>query len=100
MKPLTIEYIIENSKPHPNSENSKVFHEYVGDYLLSIVGGGYGLYGDFVNTFEVALIDKETKEFVTSKYTSLPLSGEVIMFGNIDNINEVYFNIPRKKIVS
>jgi hypothetical protein len=101
MKPLTIEYIRENSKPHPSKSfdfgEARVFHMYIGEYLLSIVGGGQGLYGDFITSFEVALIDTATKDFVTSKYTSSSISGDVLMFASIDDINEIYYNIPRKK---
>jgi hypothetical protein len=98
MKPLTIEYIIENSKPHYTSswrgENSRQYLENIGDYLLSIVGGGPGLYGDFKNDFEVALVDKTTGNFVTGKYCSR--GDEVLAQASIEEINELYFNIPRK----
>ena len=46
MKPLTIEYIIKNSKPHSMSlmggkyKSARQYVEQVGDYTLSIVGGG------------------------------------------------------------
>jgi hypothetical protein len=98
MKPLTIEHIIKNSKPHHTSSwrggNSRQFTESIGDYLLSIVGGGVGLYGDFEENFEVALIDNTTGNFVTGKYSSR--GDDVLGYATIEEINEVYFNIPRK----
>jgi len=98
MKPLTIENIRKKSKPHPTASmrggDAKMYREYVGDYILSIVGGGQGLYGDFVNTFEVALIDTITGDFVTSKYSSR--GDDVLGWASIDEINEIYYNIPRK----
>ena len=100
MKPLTKTYIIKNSRPHPISikggvyENARQYVEQVGDYTLSIVGGGQGLYGNFKNSFEVALIDNTNGNFVTGKYSS---KGEdVLGWAGIDDINEIYFNIPRK----
>lgn len=100
MKPLTIEYIIKNSKPHSMSlmggkyKSARQYVEQVGDYTLSIVGGGQGLYGNFKNSFEVALIDNTNGNFVTGKYSS---KGEdVLGWAGIDDINEIYFNIPRK----
>lgn len=100
MKPLTIEHIIKNSKPHHThgwrEGSPKQYTEIIGDYLLSIVGGGIGLYGDFKEDFEVALIDNTTGNFVTGKYSSR--GDDVLGYATIDEINEVYFNIPRKVI--
>jgi len=44
---LTILWVVTN----------QVFN--VGEYEVSVVGGRYGLYGDFVDTFELAIFDKE-----------------------------------------
>lgn len=99
MKPLTIEHIIKNSEPHPISktkgnENARQYKEQIGDYLLSIVGGAIGLYGDFKNVFEVAVIDTTTNEFVTDIFSKS--TGGVLGYATLDEINELYFNIPRK----
>jgi hypothetical protein len=102
MKPLTKTYIIKNSRPHPISrnggvyENARQYVEQIGEYSLSIVGGCRGLYGDFRNTFEVALIDESTGKFVTGKYSSSTKSDDVLGHATIDEINDLYFNIPRK----
>ena len=100
MKPLTIEHIIKNSRPHHTSMwrkgNPKQYTQIIGDYLLSIVGGGVGLYGDFKKEFEVALIDKTTGKFVTGAYSSR--GDDVLPYASIDEINEIYFNIPRKLV--
>lgn len=62
---ITIENIIEWSKPHPldGGKMTRIFNDNIE---FSIVGGRSGLYGDFVNNFEVAIIDKKTDEFVTN----------------------------------
>jgi hypothetical protein len=102
MKTLTKEHIINNSKPHglalsglPNYSNARQYTEKIGNYTLSIVGGCSGLYGNFKNTFEVALIDDNTGEFVTGKFSSSAKSDDVLGHANIDEINDLYFNIPR-----
>ena len=61
---ITIENIIEWSKPHP-LDGGKMTRIYNDEIEFSIVGGRSGLYGDFVNDFEVAIIDKKNGDFVT-----------------------------------
>ena len=61
---ITAENIIEWSKPHP-LEGGKMTRIYNDEIEFSIVGGRSGLYGDFENDFEVAIIDKKTGDFVT-----------------------------------
>lgn len=102
MKPLTKEYIIKNSKPHgmdlngiESYKNARQYTEKVGRYTLSIVGGCSKLYGDFKNTFEVALIDEDAGKFVTGKFCPGTKSDDVLEYANIDEINDLYFNIPR-----
>lgn len=43
-------------------------HFTFGKYIVSIIGGKKGYYGDFKTTFEVAIIDGGTKEFVTKLF--------------------------------
>ena len=59
----TIEDIIKNKKPHP-FKGYKWTNNY-GPWILSVVGGDGSLYGDFEETFEVAIIDGRTGNFVT-----------------------------------
>jgi hypothetical protein len=61
---ITVENIIEWSKPHPfiNGRITRISNKHIE---FSIVGGGKGLYGDFVNDFEMAIFDKETNQFIT-----------------------------------
>ena len=60
---ITIDDIKKWAKPHPNTKfsggtgNNKV--------EFSIVGGDTRLYGDFENTFEVAIFDVESRDFIT-----------------------------------
>jgi hypothetical protein len=62
---ITLDDIIKNAKPHnftgkvTRISNDKIF--------FSIVGGP-SLYGDFEETFEVAVLDWTSKDFVTKLY--------------------------------
>lgn len=67
----TIENIIEYSKPHPNGlEGGRQTVLTDGKIIMSIVGGARGLYGDFKENFEVAIIDSETRNFITPYYVT------------------------------
>lgn len=66
---ITIKDIISYSKPHANRmEGARQTVLSDGNVVLSIVGGAKGLYGDFENDFEVAIIDETTRDFVTKYY--------------------------------
>lgn len=62
---LTKEIINKGALPHPVVEGGKIFRQKIGEYEISIVGGGRGLYGDFDKTYELAIFNKEgdSKEF-------------------------------------
>jgi hypothetical protein len=63
---ITVQDIIDWASPHGLGRGLK--HLRIGNehLLFSIVGGGKGLYGDFVNTFEVAVINLDTDDYMTS----------------------------------
>ena len=73
---ITIENIIEWSKPHP-LEGGKMTRLYNEEIEFSIVGGRSGLYGDFVDDFEVAVLDRKTGDFRT-RFFKPELSDDVI----------------------
>lgn len=62
---ITIKDIISFSKPHPVVNGGKLTRIGSNNVDFSIVGGATGLYGDFIDDFEVAIIDNESGEFVT-----------------------------------
>lgn len=62
---ITIENIIEWSKPHP-MELGRQLRLSDGKIEVSIVGGHSGLYGDFKEEFELAVFDCKNREFITS----------------------------------
>jgi hypothetical protein len=63
---ITVQFIIDNSKPHSLSvEGARQTRIYNENLEASIVGGASGLYGDFKNDFELAIFDRMSGEFVT-----------------------------------
>jgi len=60
---ITVDHIINYSKPRKLGGRSTVISN--GKIGISIVGGEMGLYGDFVETFEIAVFDLPNREFVT-----------------------------------
>ena len=54
----TIEDIIKDSVPHPLVDDARQTIYLTPSLKISIVGGGRGLYGDFDETFEIAIIEQ------------------------------------------
>jgi hypothetical protein len=73
---ITIDYIKKNALPHDISGGKRMIL-YNEKYVLSIVGGTKGLYGDFENDFEVAIIDPLNKEFITKLF--FPENGDDVV---------------------
>ena len=73
---ITVENIIEWAKPHP-LDGGKMTRLYNEEIEFSIVGGRSGLYGDFVDDIEVAVLDRKTGDFRT-KFFKPELSDDVI----------------------
>ena len=83
---ITVENIIEWSKPHP-LEGGKMTRIYNDEIEFSIVGGRSGLYGDFENDFEVAILDRKTGDFRT-RFFKPELSDDVIGYMPKDEVVE------------
>ena len=84
---ITIEDIKNWSKPHTLSggKRTNIYNDVVE---LSIVGGMSGLYGDFETDFEIALIDRSSKEFVT-KYFLPDASDDVVGYLPSDELESL-----------
>ena len=71
---ITIDDIKKWAKPHPNTKfrggTGKQTRFGNNKIEFSIVGGDDGLYGDFDNTFEVAIFDVESRNFITKFFYS------------------------------
>ena len=91
---ITIEDIKSWSKPHPIGDGARMTNVYNNKYELSIVGGRKGLYGDFDNTFEVAIFDTKDRNFVT-RYFFPELDDDVIGFMRAEKLEELANSIFR-----
>ena len=65
---ITIEDIINNSMAHPMMEGGRQTIFETPLLKISIVGGRNGLYGDFKETFEVAILEKKTSKFMSNYF--------------------------------
>ena len=91
---ITTENIIEWSKPHP-LDGGKMTRIHNDEIEFSIVGGRSGLYGDFENDFEVAVIDRKNGEFVT-RFFKPELSDDVIGYMKKEDLEEFVNQIFKK----
>lgn len=82
----TIEQLLSWAKPHSMNEGKRVTLEN-DNFILSIVGGTRGLYGDFENDFEVAILDKSTNDFVTKMFFSV--NDDVLPYQKIEDVSEM-----------
>ena len=64
MRDYTIDDIMKLKIEHPLGGYQSRLN--LGEYEVSVVGGRERAYGDFVNTFELAIFDKDNN-FVTKK---------------------------------
>jgi hypothetical protein len=103
---ITIQDIKKWSKPHPMSKylstgGGKGRMSRFGNKKIefSIVGGDRGLYGDFNNTFEVAIIDLKTKNFVTNFF--YPDGGDdVISYMSAKKVEELVNSVIKRENLS
>ena len=91
---ITTENIIEWSKPHP-LDGGKMTRIHNDEIEFSIVGGRSGLYGDFENDFEVAVIDRKNGEFVT-RFFKPEISDDVIVYMKKEYLEEFVNQIFKK----
>lgn len=91
---ITIEDIKSYSKPH-RLEGGRVTKLFNDELSISIVGGVSGLYGDFEEDFEVAVIDRDTGNFLT-KFFYPDLNDEVFAYMSkeeLENfVNKLFHN--------
>lgn len=101
---ITIKDIIKWSKPHPISRfgsDDKGRQTRFGNKKIefSIVGGQSGLYGDFKNTFEVAIFDIETGDFIT-KFFYPEAGDDVIPYMDASDVEKLVNTIIKREDLS
>lgn len=87
---ITVKNIIDWSKPHSVAAGGRMLRIGNDKVEFSIVGGASGLYGDFVNDFEVAIFDRENGEFITKFF--YPDANDDVIGYMIDEDLEVLLN--------
>lgn len=92
---ITIAHITQGSKQHPVITEGKITRISNNTILFSIVGGAYGLYGDFEETFEVAIFDVETREFRT-RFFHPEASDDVIPYMDAKDLVQLINRVIRK----
>lgn len=97
---ITIEEIIKWSKPHQYTGGEGRMTRFGdGRVTFSIVGGARGLYGDFVETFEVAIFNTETGDFLTNFF--YPDEGSnVIGYMSAKKVEELVNSVIKRENLS
>ena len=89
---LTKEILNKGTLTHPVVEGGKMFRQKIGEYEISIVGGGRGLYGDFEKTFELAIFNEKGGFETVFLNTSFD---DVESYITLEEINDIIIRIPR-----
>ena len=104
---ITIEDIKKWSKPHPlanvislkDRSGGRISRFGNTEIEFSIVGGGQGLYGDFDKTFEVAIFDRKSNDFVT-RFFYPEGSDDVIGWMNADDVEKLVNSVIKREDLS
>ena len=100
---ITIKDIIKWSKPHPTSKyvggNGRQSSFGNDQVEFSIVGGDKGLYGDFEKTFEVAIFDRKTRNFVT-RFFYPEATDDVIPHMGIKEVEKLVNSVIKRENLS
>jgi len=100
---ITIDDIKKWAKPHPatvfRSSNGKQCRFGNKKVEFSIVGGDIGLYGDFESTFEVAIFDMESRNFIT-RFFYPETSDDVISYMSSDEVENLVNSVIKREDLS
>ena len=104
---ITIEDIKKWSKPHPltnvislkDRRGGRVSRFGNKEIEFSIVGGSQGLYGDFETTFEVAIFDRKSNDFVT-RFFYPEATDDVIPYMDVDKVEELVNSVIKREDLS
>jgi hypothetical protein len=97
---ITIDDIKKWAKPHPTTKFTGKGTRF-GNHKVefSIVGGDTGLYGDFVDTFEVAIFDVQTRDFIT-RFFYPDASDDVIGWMKSEEVEKLVNSVIKREDLS
>jgi hypothetical protein len=93
---ITIEEIKSWAKEHGVTPGGKQTLIYNDILEVSIVGGRTGLYGDFENDFELAIIDRKNRNFVTRFFVE-GINDDVLAYAPSNEIEKIVNQVFYKK---
>jgi hypothetical protein len=104
---ITIKDIKNWSKPHPlasvvslkDRSGGRISRFGNKEIEFSIVGGGKGLYGDFENTFEVAIFDRKSNNFVT-RFFYPQATDDVIAYMESNEVEKLVNSVIKREDLS
>ena len=100
---ITIDDIKKWAKPHPTTKFTGKGGKQTrfGNHKVefSIVGGDTGLYGDFVDTFEVAIFDVQTRDFIT-RFFYPNASDDVIGWMKSEEVEKLVNSVIKREDLS
>jgi hypothetical protein len=104
---ITIEDIKKWSKPHPLANVISLKDRRGGrmsrfgnkEIEFSIVGGSQGLYGYFETTFEVAIFDRKSNDFVT-RFFYPEATDDVIPYMDANKVEELVNSVIKREDLS
>ena len=100
---ITIKDIIKWSKPHPISKHGggegRQSRFGNSNIEFSIVGGQPGLYGDFKRSFEVAIFDLQSGNFVT-KFFYPEADDDVIPYMSASDVETLVNSVIKREDLS
>ena len=94
-KRLTIQDVHENKKIREFGGYQSLFD--FGKYIVSFVGGKQGLYGDFESTFEIAIIENRSGNFVTKLFCG---GADIMSYRSskeVEDILNIFTGVPTPK---
>lgn len=91
---ITVQDIINWASPHGLGRGMKDLKIGNDNILFSVVGGGNSSYGDFVNTFEVAVFNLDTDDYMTTFF--FPDSNMVAGYVSGDELVEIINQVNKK----
>lgn len=85
---ITIDNIKSWAKLHSTTLGGKQTLIFDENLAVSIVGGRQGLYGDFEDDFELAVIDQKSKDFVTRFFVD-EINDDVLPYASKEKVEEI-----------